>query len=109
MARRPRGDGSVFYHAHPRCLVGVLDIGRAPETRRRRRRKVSAGTKTECRELLAAMRKDFRQSGTVGRRDVTVESVVRELLASPPPSWRTPSTLQVNANHAKRIIPGLGR
>ena len=109
MSRRPRGDGSVFYDAARGCWVGSLDIGRNPDTGRRRRRKVSAATKTECRELLAAMREDFRKSGTVGRRDVTVESTVRGLLASPPATWTAPGTFQVNRDLADRIIRELGK
>lgn len=107
--RRPRGDGSVFWDASRRCWVGVLDVGRDPETGRRRRRKVSAATKTECGELLAEVRDDYRKAGTVGRRDTTVESVVRDLLANPPATWRKPSTIQVNTLLAERIIAGIGK
>ncbi len=56
MARRPRGDGSVFYDSARGCWVGSVDIGRDPETGRRRRRKVSAPTRTECRDKLAEVR-----------------------------------------------------
>jgi integrase len=109
MARRARGDGSVFYDAARRCWVGSLDIGRDPETGRRRRRKVRAATKTECKDLLGELRDDFRKNGTVGRRDVTVESIIRDLLATPPPDWRTPSTMAVNTRQCERIIDQLGK
>lgn len=108
MGRRPRGDGSVFYDAARKCWVGVLDIGRDQETGRRRRRKVSGETITACRDELDKLRDEYRKTGTVGRRDVTVGSVVRELLASPPPSWKSEITIETNANHAGRIIEGLG-
>jgi hypothetical protein len=55
------------------------------------------------------LRDDFRKNGTVGRRDTTVESIIRDQLASPPAGWLTPSTLQVNTALAERIITGLGR
>jgi hypothetical protein len=82
-ARRGRSEGSVFYDAARGCWVGVLDIGRDPETGRRRR-KVSAPTKTECKEKLDELREEYRQTGTVAPRNITVERVVRDLLDSPP-------------------------
>lgn len=109
MARRSRGDGSVFWDASRGCWVGVVDVGRDPETGRRRRRKVSAPTKTECREKLDELREEKRKTGTVGRRDITVEHIVRELLASPPPSVRSAITRQVHAGHGARIIAALGK
>ncbi len=109
MARRSRGDGSVFYDAARGCWVGSVDIGRDPQTGRRRRRKVSAATKTECRDKLDKMRREKKQTGTVAPRNITVERVVRGLLATPPASWRSPITVQVNTDLAGRIIGGLGR
>jgi integrase len=109
MARRPRGHGSVFYDAGRGCWVGVLDIGRDPETGRRRRRKVSAETKTECADLLDEVRAEYKKTGTSGRRDTTVEKVVRDLLANPPADWKAPSTFQVNRDLAERIIAVLGK
>jgi integrase len=107
--RRSRGDGSVFFDASRGCWVGVLDIGREPETGRRRRRKVSAPTKTECKDLLDELREEKRKSGTVAPRDITVEHVIRDLLANPPRTWRSPTTIQVNTDHAGRIITAIGK
>lgn len=109
MARRSRGDGSVFWDASRGCWVGVVDIGRDPETGRRRRRKVSAPTKTECKAELDKLREEFRKTGTVGRRDISVEHVVRERLASPPPRVRSAITRQVHGDHGARIIAALGK
>jgi integrase len=89
--------------------VGSVDIGRDPETGKRRRRKVSAPTKTECREKLDELRREKARTGTVARRDLTVEAVVRGLLANPPADWRSPVTVQVNTGHAERIIAALGK
>lgn len=109
MARRSRGDGSVFFDAARGCWVGSVDIGRDPGTGRRMRRKVSAPTKTECKGRLDELREEFRKTGSVGRRDVTVESIVRDLLANPPAEWKAPSTFQVNTDLCERIIAGLGK
>jgi len=109
MARRPRGDGSVFFDAARGCWVGTIDLGRDPETGRRRRPKVSAPTKTECKDKLDELRAEKRKTGTVGRRDITVEHVVRDLLANPPAEWKSPSTFQVNTDLCERIIAGLGK
>ena len=108
MGRRSRGDGSVFYDAARGCWVGALDIGRDPETGRRVRRKVSGATKSEAREKLAQLLEEKRKTGTVPRQDLTVERVVRQLLATPPAVWRMPSTIQVNTHLAGRIIRDLG-
>jgi integrase len=104
--RRSRGDGSVFYDEARGCWVGALDIGRDPESRRRRRRKVSAATKTACRELLDQLRAEYRKTGTVGRRDVTVRQVADDFLRHPPARVRSDITKQVNADAAKRICDG---
>ncbi len=109
MARRSRGDGSVFYDDARGCWVGSVDIGRDPETGKRRRRKVSAPTKTECREKLDGLRAEKKRTGTVGRRDVTVETAVRNLLANPPAEWKSPSTFQVNTDLCERIIAAIGK
>lgn len=109
MARRSRGDGSVFYEAARGCWVGAVDIGRDPETGRRRRRKVSAPTKTECKAKLDELREEKRKSGTVGRQDVTVETVVRARLDNPPPRVKSAVSQRVHESHGARIIAGLGK
>jgi integrase len=106
MARRSRGDGSVYYDAGRGCWVGAIDLGRDPQTRRRVRRKVSAGTKTECREKLDALRQEKRRTGTVGRRDLTVRQALDDFLGSPPDSVRSDITHQVNRDAALRIGRG---
>ena len=70
---------------------------------------MSAPTKTECRAELDKLREEFRKTGTVGRRDVTVESIVRDMLANPPAEWTAPSTFQVNTDLCERIIAALGK
>jgi integrase len=109
MGRRSRGDGSVYYDADRGCWVGSIDIGRDPQTRRRRRRKVSAATKTECRDKLDKLRGEKARTGTVAPRNITVEKCVRDLLASPPPAWRSPVTIEVNTAHAERVIRAVGK
>lgn len=107
--RRDRGDGTLFYDQARDRWVAALDLGQDPETGRRRRVKVSAPTKTEARERLVGLQDEYRRTGTVGRQDVTVEAIVRDLLASPPASWRSPNTLDANTDHGDRIIAKIGR
>jgi integrase len=99
----------VFYDTARGCWVGSVDIGRDPETGRRRRRKVSAPTKTECKDLLDALREEKRKTGTVGRRDVTVETVVRARLDNPPPRVKSAVSRRVHEAHGARIVAALGR
>jgi integrase len=106
MARRSRGDGSVYYDAARGCWVGSVDVGRDPETGRRRRRKVSAPNKTECKDKLDELREEYRKAGTVGRRDVTVRQVVDDWLANPPESVRSPNSVDVYRDAGDRVIGG---
>ena len=109
MGRRPRGDGSVFYDAARGCWVGVLDIGRDPVSRRRVRRKVSAATKPECRDKLGELRQEYQKTGNLGRRDITVEHVIRDYLDNLPPTAASPITQAVTRDHGERIIAALGK
>src|SRR5260370_2694212 len=108
MGRRSRGDGSVYYDSARGCWVGAVDLGRDPHTGKRRRPKLSAPTKTECKDKLDALRTEKRTRGTVGRQDTTVETVMRNLLANPPRGWRSPITVDVNTTHAQRITAAIG-
>jgi integrase len=109
MARRSRGDGSVFYDAARGRWVGLVDLGRDPETRRRVRRKVTAATREECRDKLDELREERRKTGTVARRDVSVRQVVDDWLASPPPSVRSAITRECHRNAARRIPDSVQR
>jgi integrase len=106
MARRSRGDGSVYYDAARGCWVAAIDLGRDPQTRRRVRRKVSAATKTECRDKLDALRRERERTGTVARRDITVRQVAEDWLAHPPAEIRSDITRQVNRDAVLRICDG---
>jgi integrase len=107
MARRSRGDGSVYYDTARGCWVGAIDLGH-DQTGRRVRRKVSAATKTECRDKLDELRKEYRRTGTVARRDTTVEQVVADWLANPPPEVRSPISRQCHADAGARIVRMIG-
>ena len=109
MARRSRGDGSVFYDAARGCWVGSVDIGRDPKTGRRRRRKVSAATKTECKDKLAELLEEKRRTRTVARRDTTVAQVMDDWLANLPPEITSPISVRCHQDAATRINAELGR
>jgi integrase len=109
MARRPRGEGSVFYDAARGRWVGLVDLGRDPETRRRVRRKVTALTRDELRDKLDELREEKRKTGTVARRDATVRQVVDAWLASPPPSVQSGITRACHRHAALRLPESLLR
>ncbi len=109
MGRRSRGDGSVFYDAARGCWVGSVDIGRDPVTSRRRRPKVSAPNKTECKDKLDELREELRRTGTVARRDTTVGQVVDDWTANLPPEIRSPNSVRCHLDAATRIKAGIGR
>jgi len=99
----------VFYDAARGLWVGQVDLGRDPVTGKRRRPKVSAPTKTECKDKLDELRAERRKTGTVARRDTTVETVVRDWLANMPPQIKAEGTKEIYRNASKRIIAVLGR
>jgi integrase len=108
--RRSRGDGTVFYDKARGKWIGQLPGGKDPETGRRRRGpKVSADTESGARELLKELEHEQRSTGVAARRDITVEAIMRDLLAMPPAAWRSPITIQVKTVLAERIIRDLGK
>jgi integrase len=110
VARRSRrGRGTVFWDAARGSYVGQLSLGRDPQTGRRKRSpKVYAATEAGCWDLLDELRAELRKTGTVAPRDVTVEMILRDLLASPPAEWASPLTLRGNGDRIARIIEALG-
>ena len=108
MGRRTPGDGSLFYDKQRKAWTAVVDLGRDLDTRKRVRRKISDKDKGQARAKLRRLLDEKAQTGTVARQDVTVERIVRDLLASPPSSWRSPITIQVNTGLADRIVKELG-
>jgi integrase len=110
MARRSRrGGGSVYWDASRACYVGAVSIGGGPETGKRIRRKVSAATEAECWDKLGELLAEKKRTGTVARRDITVERVVRDRLANEPRTVRSPITRRVHEDHAARIIAAIGK
>jgi integrase len=107
MGRRARGQGSVYFDAAHGCWRGAIDVGR-DQAGRRVRRKVSAPTKTECRDKLDALRAEKKSTGTVARRDTTVEQVVADWLAHPPPEIRSHISHRVNRDAGARIVKAIG-
>ena len=92
------------------CWVGAIDLGRNPQTGGRVRRKVSAPTKDEsAREKLAELWDEHRRTGTVARRDTTVEQVVADWLANPPPEVRSPISRRCNQDAGGRIVEAIGK
>jgi integrase len=109
MGRRSRGDGSVFYDVARGCWVGQIDLGRDPQTGKRRRPKVSAATKTEARDKLDELRDEQRRTGTVARRDTTAGQVMDDWLANLPPEIRSPISVRCHQDAAARIKAELGQ
>jgi hypothetical protein len=103
MGRRARGDGSIYFDAARGCWVAAVSLGHDPSGRRVRR-KLSAPTKAEVKDKLAELREEYRRTGTVARRDTTVEQVVADWLANPPPEVRSPISRQCHADAAARIV-----
>jgi integrase len=99
----------VFWDADRGSYTGQLSLGRDPQTGRRKRSpKVHAPTEAECWDLLDGLRAELKQTGTVAPRDVTVEMVLADLMASPPAEWSSPLTLRGNADRIVRVTAAVG-
>jgi len=107
MGRRGRGEGAVYFDKDRDRWVGTADVGR-DDNGRRMRRKVSALTKTECRDKLDELRDELRVTRSSARRDITVAEVVGDWIANPPQELRSPITLRVYGRTARRITAALG-
>jgi integrase len=77
--RRAKGEGSIFYDETSNRWVGRLDLGRDPRTGKRRRRKVTAATKTEAARRLAELR-DQRHAGAIAMERPSVEDLTTRWL-----------------------------
>jgi len=106
--RAQKGDGCIRYDTARGVWTGILDIGRDPETGKRRRRKVSHTDREECQALMDGLKAEKRQTGTVARRDVTVRQVVDEWLEHGVKRARSPITKTGHSDSAARICEGHG-
>lgn len=106
MQRRPKDEGSVYKDKHG-VWWAQLDMGR-DENGKRKRPKRSADTRTEARRKLGELKAELHRTGIVGRQDITVEQVLRDLLAHPPAEWRSHITIRVRTGHAEVIIRMIG-
>lgn len=108
MSKRTRkGGGTVFWDADRGCYTGQFSYYN--EAGKRKRPKVYAATETKCWEKLDELRGEFKKTGSVAARDLTVGDVISDLLAHPPASWKSPLTTVNKKNYAARITDALGK
>jgi integrase len=105
--RAKRGGGSVYYARSARRWEAAIVVT-DPDTGKRKRVKQTAATKGDAEALLAAMTAERRESGTVAAKDYTVAHAVADMLRYPPATWKSPTTVAVNARHAARLTAALG-
>jgi hypothetical protein len=84
LRRRSRNDGAVYFDVTRGVWVGAVELERDPDTGKRRRRKVSAPTKTAAKEKLDGLRAEYKASGVVPSASVTVRAVVDDWMANLP-------------------------
>lgn len=107
-ARRPHGDGTVFYEKRSDRWVARIELDPGPDGKRRQ---VSVRAKTE-REAAAKLR-DLRKRADDGRdvtqRTMTVEQLLTTWLSDVAPTRQSPKTVQVSGSLITgRLIPALG-
>jgi integrase len=105
--RTRKGGGTVFWDADRGCYTGQFSYYN--EAGKRKRPKVYAATETKCWEKLDELRGEFKKTGSVAARDLTVGDVISDLLAHPPASWKSPLTTVNKKNYAARITDALGK
>jgi integrase len=105
--RAAKGGGSVYFDASARRWVASVVTTGADGTRRRR--KMTARTREDAQAHLRQMLAERDATGgQVSRRDYTVGRCLDDFLAHPPPEWRSPTTLRINAQLAGRLRARLG-
>lgn len=105
--RARRGAGTVFYDKDRGCYVGQASY--IDDAGKRQRPKVFGRTAEECQGKLDELRAELKTTGSVAPKDLTVRHIMKDLLAHPPSSWKSPLTIRGNRDRAAHIIAGLGR
>jgi len=105
---RGRGEGSVYQDKHGTWSASV-SLPLDPYTRKRPRRKMSAPDQETAKQHLRTLQAELEETGTVGAKNWTVAQAVADLMAHPPDTWKTTSTVAVNTVHAKNLTAGLGK
>ena len=77
--RRAKGEGSIFYDKTAGRWIARLDVGIDPRTGSRRRRKVTATSKTQAARKLAELR-DQRDAGATALDHPTVADLTTRWL-----------------------------
>jgi integrase len=109
MARRPRGEGSVYRRGDGRW-VGMLDLGRDPATGKRRRKAIYGRTQRDVVRDLAKARRELETHGDLPTANLTVETWLRTWLTDIAPERIRPTTLPSYRSKVERhIIPAIGR
>src|SRR6266699_3072267 len=103
---RGRGKGSVYEDRARGRWVAAVSLESEPGTRRRPRRKQSAATQAEA--LLRKMMAELDETGTVSAKNYTVGRAIADYVSHPPSTWKTASTVSVNATHAAHLTAALG-
>jgi len=108
MQRARSGDGSVFLDTTKNAWVGVIDLGR-DENGRRRRRKVFAATRPEAKQKLRQMRAEFDAGTLAVPNSMTVGDLLERWIDTVAPAKVAPTALATYRWAIElHISPGLG-
>ena len=108
MQRARSGDGSVFLDTTKNAWVGVIDLGR-DENGRRRRRKVFAATRPEAKQKLRQLRAEFDAGTLAVPNSMTVGDLLDRWIDTVAPSKVAPTALATYRWAIDRhLVPGLG-
>ena len=92
MKRARSGDGSVFLDTTKQAWVGVIDLGR-DENGRRRRRKVFAATRPEAKQKLRQLRAEFEAGTLAAPNSMTVGDLLDRWIDTVAPAKVAPTAL----------------
>jgi integrase len=107
--RRGKGEGSVFYEEDRARWVGVVDLGRAVNGRRVRR-KVTGASAKEVRDRLRQLREDIEGGASAIDGNVTVGVFLTDWLEREVPKFARSVKTQDNYQWAVKghLVSGLG-
>jgi integrase len=105
--RRANGEGAIYWNEARQRHEGLLDLGRGPDGRRRRR-KVTGRDRAEVARRLSELRQQLATGQPVGGGSLTVGELLERWVTEVAPGRVEPSTVASYRWAVGHLVEGLG-